>query len=228
MNGPRVLSECTEPEGSDLSSAHDIIALHEHDDPRERLKNVWAELEDSFDDYPDYVVLSIKHQLDNLAMYPATGSSFRTWTPSDNMENTLTAIEKLRKKYVCVLTSSKPKDDDDGDEGDPENHDRAQHKTSELVDDDNFTMSGHVLFNYSNLTAKQKSRLWLWRLAYPSVEMLMKATKANMAKGLEMTDRLATGDDTAAPRARFKAHPHKHSETDYTKLPPLHSISIDQ
>ena len=46
-------------------------------------------------------------------------SLLNEWTEFDNMENTLTAIEKLRKKYVRVLTSSKPKDDDDGDDGDP-------------------------------------------------------------------------------------------------------------
>ena len=92
----------------------------------------------------------------------------------------------------------------------------------------NYDMQGHVLFNYGKLTSKQKSRLWLRRFAYPGIENMISASKNGTVQGLEFTDRLADDDDETAARARFKQRPHHHSETDYSKLPPLHSMSIDQ
>ena len=45
------------------SNANDIVMLHEHDHEATRLKQIWKELEDTYDDYPDYVIMELKHQL---------------------------------------------------------------------------------------------------------------------------------------------------------------------
>ena len=102
-----------------------------------------------------------------------------------------------------------------------------EHELEDLRNDLNFMMTTTILFNYGRLNAKQRARLWLRRLGYPSIGNLVKATKDKIVKGLDVRDNLETDDDVNAQAARFKAKPHQHSKTSYDKLPPLHSVSID-
>ena len=99
------------------SNANDIVMLHEHDHESTRLKQIWKELEDTYDDYPDYVIMELKHQLDSLQVFKVKGTEtkegtceYRTWNQNDSMEEALTAIEKLRKKYIRIMKSVKPKE----------------------------------------------------------------------------------------------------------------------
>ena len=100
----------------DVTNANDIVMLHEHDNKSIRLKQIWKELGESYDDYPDYVIMELSHQLDNLQVYKISGTEtkegtckYRAWNKNDSMEETLTAIEKLRKKYIRIMKSVKPK-----------------------------------------------------------------------------------------------------------------------
>ena len=84
-----------------------------------------------------------------------------------------------------------------------------------------------VLFNYAKLTARQKSRLWLRRFAYPGIDRLIKMTGKAKAHGIDFTDNHADDDDPIAARARFRNKPFKTGNTDHSGLPPGHSVSID-
>ena len=102
-----------------------------------------------------------------------------------------------------------------------------EHELQQLENDAYFAMTVTCLFNYAKLSAKQRARLWIRRLGYPGIDGLIKSTKDKTVKGLDVTDNLATDDDTNAQAARFKSKPHKHSTTDHSRLAPLHSMSID-
>ena len=128
---------CTDDDDED-SNANDIVMLHEHDSETNRLKQIWKELADTYDDYPDYVIMELKHQLDSLQVFKIKGTEtkegtceYRTWNQNDSMEETLTAIEKLRKKYIRIMKSVKPKEGcpSPEEDADPAQHDRAQYKT---------------------------------------------------------------------------------------------------
>ena len=65
-----------------------------------------------------------------------------------------------------------------------------EHEPKQLQNDANFTMATTMLFNYGRLNTKQKARLWLRRLGYPSIGNLIKATKNKVVKGLDVRDQV--------------------------------------
>ena len=83
-----------------------------------------------------------------------------------------------------------------------------------------------VLFSVGDLTSEQKSRVWYRRMGMPSLKTLQRATKSGRVKGLQVSSRLAVDDDPTVIEARFKAATYKSRETDTSKLPVLHTVSL--
>ena len=128
---------------------------------------------------------------------------------------------KDKSKSLTDYDESERTDDDDRETG----------KDSEsfiLRDDETKEVWKQVFFSIGDLTAEQRSRVWYRRLGMPSLKMLQKATKEGTMKGLQVTSRLAIDDDPTVIQARFKAAAYKGGELDTSKLPPFHTMSVDE
>ena len=159
----------------------------------------------------DMVILNIAASLAHPSATPKTMGSFKytgttlstTQTPHD------TAIKKSTKTKAKPTTSDAPHD---------KNHD----------DDEHIILDNIIQFNYSQLTALQRTRLWLRRLGYPGSKELKKMNDSKVAIGVQAKSNLATEDDPIAAMGRFRAAPYKKSRTDHAKsIDPGHTWSTD-
>ena len=98
----------------------------------------------------------------------------------------------------------------------------------ELADDDDVILDNVIQFNYSKLSALQRTRLWLRRLGYPGSNELKKMNDPKIAGGVQAKASLATDNDPVSAMGRFRAAPYKPSRSDHAKtLDPGHSWSTD-